>query len=141
MKACFKCGAEKPRAAFYAHPKMSDGLLGKCKDCTRLDVRANRLAHLDRIREYDNRRAKTPEGRARRTAGTRAWRQKHPGRSAAHLAAQRAAKVAPLRCRHCGEDRRLERHHPDYSNPRLVMWLCKPCHALADAIRRRIEAF
>lgn len=39
-KTCFKCGASKARSEFYKHPKMADGLLGKCKSCTRSASRA-----------------------------------------------------------------------------------------------------
>lgn len=38
MKKCFKCGIEKPITDFYVHPKMGDGHLGKCKDCTKRDT-------------------------------------------------------------------------------------------------------
>jgi hypothetical protein len=37
MKKCFKCGIEKELSEFYAHPKMGDGHLGKCKECTKRD--------------------------------------------------------------------------------------------------------
>ena len=41
-KKCFKCSEEKPIDAFYKHPKMGDGRLGKCSICTRNDVKENR---------------------------------------------------------------------------------------------------
>lgn len=37
MKKCFKCNIEKPLDSFYKHKGNADGLLGKCKDCTKSD--------------------------------------------------------------------------------------------------------
>ena len=39
MKKCFKCGIEKELSEFYAHPRMGDGHLGKCKECTKNDTK------------------------------------------------------------------------------------------------------
>ena len=39
LKKCFKCGLEKPYSEYYKHPKTSDGYLGKCKSCTKNDVK------------------------------------------------------------------------------------------------------
>lgn len=60
------------------------------------------------------------------------WRRRFPGRYAAHLAVQRAIKSGELvrqACEHCGQsDGRLDAHHPDYSKPLAVVFLCRRCH-------------
>ena len=62
------------------------------------------------------------------------WRRRHPSRYAAHLAVQRALKRGELvktGCEHCQTtDGRLDAHHPDYSKPLAVIWLCRRCHTL-----------
>ena len=40
---------------------------------------------------------------------------------------QARGKLTPQPCEMCGSAE-VERHHEDYSNPRLVRWLCRPCH-------------
>lgn len=143
LKHCFKCGADKPRTEFYRHPQMADGLLGKCKGCTKLDMRVDRRTN-PRVREYDRRRALLPHRQALRNRVTREWRSEHPQYWLAEQIANNAQRDGKLHkpacCEGCGLPKRLEKHHPDYSQPLLVVWLCKPCHAIADKIRRKIEA-
>ncbi len=167
-KECFKCRVSKAIDEFYRQPHMNDGHQGKCKDCAKADVRANRAANIDRIREYDrmrgllphrlaaNRvRAALPSSRAANRERSRRYRKthskrvgetqklaraKHPNRAAAHLRAERHHRKAPDSCQMCGLVKsRLERHHPDYNLPLMIVWLCKPCHYIADCQRRENE--
>lgn len=142
MKRCFKCGDEKPLDEFYRHPQMGDGHLGKCKNCTKLDMLIDRHTK-PRVREYDRQRSSLPHRVALRTKIAKAWAEKYPARKRAQTAATRAVKDGRLpratKCEGCGLPRKLQKHHHDYSRPLLVVWLCKPCHAIADKLRRRLE--
>lgn len=44
---------------------------------------------------------------------------------------RRGAFKTPKRCMKCGDQKRLDSHHPDYSKPNEVVWLCRSCHMLA----------
>ena len=44
--------------------------------------------------------------------------------------------VKPNKCNKCGKFRKLEAHHPDYSQPEVFVWLCKPCHGVEDTVCR-----
>jgi hypothetical protein len=140
VKVCFKCRTAKPLSEFYAHPAMSDGYLGKCKECAKTDVRRHRLENLERVRAYDRSRAFLPHRAELRARVVRRWRLTHKDRVSAHNKAQRHLRSKPSSCQSCGLMTRVEGHHEDYSRPLDVMWLCKPCHAKADALRRAREA-
>lgn len=144
MKTCFKCGVAQPMENFYRHQQMADGHLGKCKTCTKLDMRVDR-ATKPRVREYDRERSMQPQRIALRARVSKEWDRKHPDRARAQTQAARAVRAGkltkPTLCEGCGLPKnRLEKHHPDYSKPLLIVWLCKPCHAIADKIRRKLEA-
>jgi hypothetical protein len=110
MKRCFKCDTEKPLSGFYRHPRMADGRLNKCVECARVDVRENRAKRADYYRAYDRERGYRP-----------------PAPDV--LRARNAARVLSRQpCSICGAER-AEAHHPDYSKPLDVVWLCKPHHA------------
>lgn len=62
-------------------------------------------------------------------------RKKHNVRSYAQ-ASQKRGKLVPRSCEECGE-RKAQKHHPDYTKPLYVKWLCKRCH---QALHRKITA-
>lgn len=132
MKACFKCGIEKPLSEYYRHKKMSDGYLGKCKECTKADVTAHRNANIERVRAYDMARAKLDHRVAAAKAVTARRRAENPEMYMAHCLVNNAVRDGrlkkPSQCQWCGRVARIHGHHDDYSKPLDVMWLCAPCH-------------
>lgn len=41
---------------------------------------------------------------------------------------QRRGKLVSRPCEWCAGTDHLEKHHPDYTQPLLVVWLCRGCH-------------
>lgn len=139
QKACFKCGETKPLGEFYRHAKMADGHLGKCKDCTKKDVRAHRLDNPETVRAYDRKRAQLPARKALRAAVFKREQDNHPDRMKARYLltnAVRDGRINKRPCAFCGSDGRVEAHHHDYTKPLDVTWLCSPCHRRFHALER-----
>lgn len=144
QKTCFKCKLEKPVEEFYRHSEMGDGRLGKCKDCTKADVRRNYHAKREQYREYDRQRAmlthrvearrdyaRTPQGRAAHARANRGYAERNPAKRAAQIAAGNAIRDGRIKrkpCEVCGEAR-AQAHHDDYGKPLDVRWLCTTHHA------------
>lgn len=133
-KTCFKCNTAKPLGEFYPHPMMADGHLNKCKECAKRDVREHRAAN-DSVREYDRQRGKLPHRKANVQRQQAKWQAAFPERKYAHGVVAHALKTGKLErlpCWVCGET--AEAHHPDYSAPLDVVWLCSRHHKLAHAL-------
>ncbi len=151
-KVCFKCGQEKVIDEFYRHPKMADGYLGKCKQCTKDDVARNYQKNHGYYVQYEKGRASLPHRKQlhkqyakshpdvirecrRRTTKRHPetklrYRQRHPDRIYARTMlayAVRLGKIQKQPCVVCG-DPRSEGHHSDYSKPLDVVWLCNKHH-------------
>lgn len=125
MKQCFKCAEVKPFSEFYKHKKMSDGYLGKCKECTKSDTRRNRLDNVEYYREYDRAR-----GNRQTTQYLKEYREKYPKKYLAHTIIGNAVRDGLLfkqPCEDCGEIDGVHAHHDDYAKPLNVRWLC-PVH-------------
>lgn len=137
VKDCRACGQTNPISEFY---KLKVGHMAKCKECWKAEVQARRVDNIDAVRAYDRERARLPHRIANAARVTRDWRRKHRDRQAAHNKVARTLIVAPSCCEGCGRATKLDKHHHDYSRPLAVLWLCKPCHCIADKIRRRLEA-
>jgi hypothetical protein len=136
MKNCFKCLTAKPLSEFYAHKQMADGHLNKCKSCTKKDVFERRHGEArDKVLEYERTRSKTEKRKKLREEIQKTYRLNFKERANANVKLRRAVKkglVTKLDCFVCGK--KAEAHHPDYSRPLDVVWLCVEHHKQAHAL-------
>lgn len=132
-KECFKCNKEKPLDMFYKHSAMTDGHLGKCKECTKSDATNHRWNNIDKIRAYDRERGYLSHRIEANTSYMRKYRQKFPLKYKAHIAVSGAVNssklVKPSTCEECNSKGQIEGHHHDYNKPLDVTWLCSSCHS------------
>ena len=133
-KTCFKCNKTLPLESFYKHAQMGDGHINKCKQCTKNDVGSHRKANIEKIRAYDRARgSRMPPGYLKE------YRAANEEKYKAHVLVRGAIKAGRLfkqPCFICG-DEKTEAHHPDYSSPLSVVWLCPACHKQAHAMFRK----
>lgn len=142
-KTCFKCGKRKQIEEFYRHPKMADGHLGKCKECTKKDANEHREKNIEKVRAYDRARGKRPERIKASQEISALWRKADKRRTACHSAVYYAVKSGKLirqPCERCGSKKTLA-HHESYDRKLDVKWLCQPCHKKrhAEMIMEGIE--
>jgi hypothetical protein len=147
-KTCFKCKSTLPLDSFYKHAQMGDGMLNKCIECAKKDVIENRLNNIEHYRAFDKARASKPSrvlarklyrqtdaGKAAVARAHKKWEAEHPERRKAIVAlgnAVRDKKLERQPCFVCGKEK-VEAHHPIYSMPLDVVWLCNHHHRLTHA--------
>ena len=136
-KICLECGFLLPIDDFYYHSVMADEHLNVCKTCTKARVRKHRREN-ESVREYDRKRAKTPERKKHARDVTIRWRAENPEKYKAETAvgnALRDGKLFKKPCEHrdpqsgevCGV-LKVHAHHEDYSKPLEVDWFCAKHH-------------
>jgi len=126
MKKCFKCDEIKPMDGFYKHKSMPDGHLNKCKECTKLDARKNRVGNIEYYREYDRKR-----GNRQSKSYLDDYRNRYQRKYKAHNMVNNAIRDGKLfsePCSECGATESLHAHHDDYARPLNVRWLCAAHH-------------
>ena len=112
MKKCWKCGIEKPESEYNRY---YNGLQPSCKQCTR---------------EYLKTYRQSKSGKESMAKSGKKRREVHADKVYARAVLQRALKEGKKfrePCEKCGASP-AQAHHPDYSKPLDVQWLCPPCH-------------
>lgn len=72
----------------------------------------------------------------------RKWEQKEPMKKIVHNHARYLK--AQSKCEICDSKEKLQKHHPDYDEPEVIVTLCKECHTevtLDDLGIQRIETY
>lgn len=147
-KTCSVCHEAKPLDSFYTEKRTKDGKAALCKACNGKRARIWKAAHRNEIniaarkyvaatREHNLELKRQSQRRNPQTKINyqRKRNQLFPAKFKAYNAVQRAIKagriIRPTTCENCGEEKRLQAHHYDYSKPLDVKWLCRQCHAVA----------
>lgn len=132
VKHCRWCDVTKSLDDFYAHPQMRDGHLNKCRECVKVYVRAR---YHEKMADPVWRKGERARGRRKIRDSGWMWKKPDPVHKAANTAVGNAIRrgdlVPPEHCEDCGHgfsEFRRESHHPDYSRPLEVEWLCALCH-------------
>lgn len=137
-----KCG-EKREDMFYVSNKSN------CKSCIRERVTKRRIENIEKVREYDRNRpnreerviknrdrierykTESPEKYKKYNDQKNDYRKRNKHILKAHNAVSKALMsgkiIRPVKCERC-KNTNIEAHHPDYSKPLLVIWLCDKCH-------------
>lgn len=119
---------------FYKSKKTWNHLNSQCKKChirgsikTR-DKEKNKVRNRNFMRAD---RARNPEKylmRDREASKIRIKDHRHRARQAVRRALNRGKLIKPSECSKCHRKIKLTAHHPDYSKPLEVIWLCYECH-------------
>ena len=141
MKTCPRCGKERPLDKFYNNASMKDGKSTWCKECRTEYQRRYRRSEKGKesIRRYRRsekgirtvkKYRQTKKGKAVQDIAQKKKRKKYPEKDkasrAVNQAIYRGKLKKPDRCSIDNEEcnGRIEGHHPDYSKPLDVVWLC-----------------
>jgi hypothetical protein len=139
MKECSVCQKELSFDCFYVNRSSYDGKMSKCIECTKSY----------QLKRREEERKNKPDGWKQKTkdmvAYMEQWKKNNPGymtkkkkewwdKNKERLAikykvkyAIKTGKLTKLPCVKCGATD-VDAHHPDYSQPLSVVWLCKQHH-------------
>lgn len=114
-KQCTACRQKLSRSAFHKDASNPDGLKYSCRECRNKKrrgwYRKNSEKELARLKES---------------------KSKHEHKRHARKLVSAAKNLSLIdhsdHCQLCGLVGPVEGHHPDYSEPHCVIWLCSTCH-------------
>jgi len=127
-KVCSACRIDKPISEFYKQKYGKNGLRASCKSCCNKDSRLWFEANI--IRDREKGRKWYQQNKEKRMSSINIWETKNivkkMAQQAVHIAI-RSKKLIRKPCAVCG-NLKVDAHHPDYSRPLEVIWLCRKHH-------------
>lgn len=146
-KRCWCCGDMKALSLFHRDNSRRDGRQKMCISC-KAQYRKDHIVEI-KIRDAIYRDARRDDKREKdrayyhsnaedRRRYAKEYKESHPVIARAHdmveLELITKRMVRPETCSSCGQRRKVDGHHDDYSKPLDVTWLCRLCHG-----KRHIE--
>jgi hypothetical protein len=131
-KFCKYCNTFKDIDDFSKHHGMKDGHLGKCKVCASAFTRKWYRDNITTRISYEKERSNNADRKVARIKYQKEGRERNALAYKSHNAvssAIREGRIVKQPCQKCGLEK-AEAHHPDYSKPLEIEWLCRPCHML-----------
>lgn len=153
MKECNRCKEFKLKDDFFKNKSTRDGLYTLCKSCVKKrreqyfkteNGKAKRKIYIAKANEEAKRGGNigqkkwAKKNQDKTSANEKRWTLKNPEKRIAHHAVRNAIYHGLLikrPCEQCGNPK-SQGHHPDYSKPLEVIWLCAQCHALEHKLER-----
>jgi len=130
MKECFNCKKIKKFSEFYKDLSEEDGYHIWCKDCKKEYDKKRYMEKRKFLLEQAKVYRHTEAGKAQSRRTHMEQFKKYPEKFKTRYVSKELVRkgiMAQLACEACGNFI-SQAHHPDYSNPYLVVWLCKDHH-------------
>ena len=131
MKYCPQCKKVLPLDRFVSSNRSKDGYTYLCiKDMEKARQYTLRWYHKNYRKNFD-------QDRLRRLKRKKKYRLKYPEKEKAHYALHAAVYKGVIKkqpCEVCG-NQKVQGHHPDYSKPLEVKWLCVNHHMMEHRIK------
>lgn len=153
-KICTKCKKLLNYNSFYKRRGTTDGLRHWCKKCISESNKKwynnNKERRLDQISRYykenkdsinTTKKTYKEKNKVVIVEKNKKYRKLNQYKDNAHKKVRRAIKAGKLQkqnCKICGNTK-TEAHHPNYSKPLFVWWLCKSCHLKLHGSQNAIE--
>lgn len=128
MKRCIDCKRLRQLKFFHKEKHIKSGYRNQCRDCRNIRVTLNQRKNYDPVKEHVNYLKRKLSGKSAESnkRSRKRWPQKFKARELLQ-AKVRSGVILRLPCEKCGK-RKTQAHHPDYSRPLDVRWLCVKHH-------------